>query len=149
MDDLLVKSQIEYCLGESMETAPAENDPGWTSESETYKSNIVKGTGYRESEDGTTETVEIKIYYLWSRIKSLTKTQTPVYSAYKCLVNLQKEITLQETEYLLSAAFDEVPKDDATFTYIERDSKGNITVNETRTWSNIKPVVNQKSFPYL
>lgn len=149
MDDLLINSQIEYCLSESMTVAPAWNDPGWTSESETYKSNIVQGTGYRTNADGTIEKVEIKTYYLWSRIKSLTKTENPVYSSYKCLVNLQKEITLQETEYLLSANFDEVPGSNATYVYIEKDANGKEVLRETRTWSNIKPVVNQKNYPYL
>ena len=44
--------------------------------------------------------------YLWVRTKNITKSDSVFYSNYYCLVQAQKVLKSQTTEYLLSASSD-------------------------------------------
>ena len=120
MEDLIISTENQFCIGESSVTPPAEDNTGWT-------------TGLIISNINTNE-------YLWSRIKNTTKSGNVFYSEYSCLVYAQKELINQETEYILSKDDQIQPANNAT--YIDNQSA-------TKTWSTSKPTENVNAYPYL
>ena len=84
MEDLIVSTETQYCLGSSTEIAPEENNAGWSAVSKVSNS--------------------ITEEYLWARTKNTTKSNNVFYSNYYCLVQAQKVLKSQTTEYLLSAS---------------------------------------------
>ena len=86
MEDLIISTETQYCLGSSTEIAPAENNAGWSAVSKVSNS--------------------ITEEYLWARTKNTTKSNNIFYSNYYCLVQAQKVLKSQTTEYLLSASSD-------------------------------------------
>lgn len=86
IETLILSTETQYCLGSSTTTPPSEDDAGWSSQAKVGN------------------TVEEE--YLWSRTKNTTKTEEIFYSNYYCLVQAQKILKSQTTEYLLSASSD-------------------------------------------
>ena len=86
LETLILSTETQYCLGSSTTTPPLEDDAGWSSQAKVGN------------------TVEEE--YLWSRTKNITKTEEIFYSNYYCLVQAQKILKSQTTEYLLSASSD-------------------------------------------
>lgn len=86
MEDLIVSTETQYCLGSSTEIAPAEDNAGWSAVSKVSNS--------------------ITEEYLWARTKNITKSNNVFYSNYYCLVQAQKVLKSQTTEYLLSSSSD-------------------------------------------
>ena len=84
MEDLVVSTETQYCLGSSTTEHPAEDNAGW---------GAVSKVGNSITEE-----------YLWVRTKNTTKSDNVFYSNYYCLVQAQKVLKSQTTEYLLSAS---------------------------------------------
>ena len=84
IEDLIVSTETQYCLGSSTTVHPAEDNAGW---------GAISKVGNSITEE-----------YLWVRTKNITKSDSVFYSNYYCLVQAQKVLKSQTTEYLLSAS---------------------------------------------
>lgn len=109
--DAVKSIESQYCVNKSSVTPPAEDAAGWT-------------TGLVVATPDLGE-------YLWSRTVTTTEKGVITYSKYSCLVQSQKEIVLQESQYILSNQNQIIPN--------EGDAG----------WSTSKPTSNNPLLPYL
>lgn len=112
MSTTIVESWSEYNIGSSTQNAPSETDTGWT-------------TGLSTANIG-------KNQYLWTRTANRIKNGNIFYSGYTCLIQQQKELIKQYTQYKLHNN-DQIPP----------------AMGDVNAWSNTKPTENDKNNPYL
>ncbi len=103
LEDLVVENSIisienQYCYGNSLTIAPAENDKGWTS-------NTPIATEEKK--------------YMWARIKYVYSNNKIVYASYSCLATENKYLKDQITEYILSSNNKNAPAENENWVEIK------------------------------
>ena len=123
IEDLVIKTETQYCLGSSTTVWPDEGNAGWGALSKV----------------GNSLTEE----YLWVRTKNFTKTGE-FYTNYYCLVQAQKVLKSQTTEYLLSASAN-------SLTEAEKDEikEGEDETTKVTAWTINKPIEQVENKDYL
>lgn len=122
---MVIKTETQYCKNKDAKNPPLEGDAGWETKNAPKENNVADGE------------------FLWVRTKNFPKAGAPFYSNYFCLIQTQKVLVSQTTEYLLSSK-------STSLTDAEKaEIKEGQTSPPVSNWTVNKPTTENTDLPYL